>query len=520
MSAVCAAVSGVRVRASGGLAAVIGLASGHDIMVPSSAFFELDGATGRVGRIGYCAFERKPIMSITIPRHVQILCSFSFSDCYSLSSVTFETDSELRWIGSYAFSYCFFKSVTIPRRVRALCSACFLYCVSLSSVSFEKESELTRIDSAAFSHSALRSITIPRIVEVLDGSAFLGVSSISLSIDPNNFHFVVRSHFVFDASHTRLIRYFGQESNVIIPYYVVVLCSSCFSHFHSLSSISFGRNSNLARIEADAFSYSSLKSIAIPRNVQILCSSCFLCCRSLSSISFETDSSLTQIESEAFSHSLLGSITIPRHVQVLSSSCFSYCKSLSSIWFESESELTVIESNAFSHYGLKSITIPRNVEFLDSSAFLGVSEISISIEPGNLHLAVRSDFVLDSSGARLIRYFGDESDVIVPFYVETLSLSCFSYCHSLSSVSFENDSKLRRIESDAFSHSTLKSIIISQNVEFIDGSAFSTIAALLISIDTDNPHFGYRGECHSRVVKYQIDSVFWPGVKCDDPFQC
>jgi hypothetical protein len=46
MSAVCAAVSGVRVRASGGLAAVIELASGHDIIVPSSAFFELDGRRG------------------------------------------------------------------------------------------------------------------------------------------------------------------------------------------------------------------------------------------------------------------------------------------------------------------------------------------------------------------------------------------------------------------------------------------------------------------------------------------
>jgi hypothetical protein len=97
----------------------------------------------------------------------------------------------------------------------------------------------------------------------------------------------------------------------------------------------------LTRIESCAFSLcSSLKSITIPRHVQILCSYCFWHCNSLSSISFETESELTRIESYAFySCSSLKSITIPRHVQILCSEWFSSCNSLSSISFEAESKL-------------------------------------------------------------------------------------------------------------------------------------------------------------------------------------
>jgi hypothetical protein len=37
-------------------------------------------------------------------------------------------------------------SVTIPRRVQILCPECFSYCKSLSSISFEIDSELTHIE--------------------------------------------------------------------------------------------------------------------------------------------------------------------------------------------------------------------------------------------------------------------------------------------------------------------------------------------------------------------------------------
>jgi hypothetical protein len=70
-------------------------------------------------------------------------------------------------------------------------------------------------------------------------------------------------------------------------------------------------NSGLARIESNAFSdCSSLKSITIPRHVQILCSECFSDCKSLSLISFETESELPRIEANAFFSTCLSSVVV------------------------------------------------------------------------------------------------------------------------------------------------------------------------------------------------------------------
>jgi hypothetical protein len=54
-------------------------------------------------------------------------------------------------IESNAFSSCSsLKSITIPRHVQILCSGCFSYCEPLSSISFGRDSELKRIESITF----------------------------------------------------------------------------------------------------------------------------------------------------------------------------------------------------------------------------------------------------------------------------------------------------------------------------------------------------------------------------------
>jgi hypothetical protein len=50
--------------------------------------------------------------------------------------------------------------------------------------------------------------------------------------------------------------------------------------------------------------------------------------------------------------------------------------------------------------------------------------------------------------------------------------SSFSYGNSFSSISFESESKLQRIEEYVFSYSGLKTIVIPNGIRFIDDSAF------------------------------------------------
>jgi hypothetical protein len=103
------------------------------------------------------------------------------------------------------------------------------------------------------------------------------------------------------------------------------------------------------------------------------------------------------------------------------------------------------------------VFVNQVVDFIDGSAFSHISHIShilISIEAGNSH------FIVDSSCSKLIRYFGCGHDVMIPFNIEILCSSCFSNCESLSSISFENDSQLKRIESYTFSGFPLEATTI------------------------------------------------------------
>jgi hypothetical protein len=116
---------------------------------------------------------RALIVSVTIPRHVQILCSECFSYCESLSSISFETDPELTHIESNAFYDCSsLESITIPRHVQILCSEYFSYCESLSSISFETDSEMMRVETGAFTGTALDSVVVPGSASIITSNSF------------------------------------------------------------------------------------------------------------------------------------------------------------------------------------------------------------------------------------------------------------------------------------------------------------------------------------------------------------
>jgi predicted metal-binding protein len=260
----------------------------------------------------------------------------------------------------------------------------------------------------------------------------------------------------------------------------------------------------LARIESEVFYESSFESIIIPSNVEILGSKCFSECNSFSSITFESNSRLTQIESSAFSNSSLQSILIPNSVEILGSKCFSFCKSLSSISFESNSRLTRIESEAFSYSSLQSIVIPSSLQFIDGSAFIHLNLSSISIESGNEYFVLENDFLINVIHHTLICNFSKSSDIEIGSEIEILGSSCFSECKSLSSISFESNSRLTRIERFAFSNSSLQSIVIPSKIQFIDGSAFIDVNLSFISIESGNEYFAVENNLLIDIIHHTL----------------
>jgi hypothetical protein len=154
-------------------------------------------------------------------------------------------------------------------------------------------------------------------------------------------------------------------------------------------------------------------------------------------------------------------------------------KSIQSILFESNSHLTRIESEAFSYSSLQSIVIPRHVRFIDASAFLFVILSSISIKAVNDMFVVENGLLIDVFQHKLIQNLCRSSKIEIPNHVQIFRSKCFSSCKLLSSIIFESNSHLTRIESKAFNESSLQSILLPSTISFVASDAVDPASQIL-----------------------------------------
>jgi hypothetical protein len=142
--------------------------------------------------------------------------------------------------------------------------------------------------------------------------------------------------------------------------------------------------------------------------------------------------------------------------------------------------LTRIESRALSGCSsLKSICLPARLEMIGGLAFENTPISSITIDEGNHHFRLSGDFLIGSDGTTPIRYFGSYSNVTLPRDITILASGCFSGCASLRSLDFGLESKVTRIEAEAFSGcSSLESICLHASVEFLGENSFMSCSSL------------------------------------------
>ena len=158
-----------------------------------------DSVTG----IGDYAFYESGLENINIPAGVTTIGRSAFTNCKSLSSVTFAEGSRLSSIGDSAFyltwsltsieipdgvtvigDYAFYESglenINIPAGVTTIGMGAFEECFNLSGVTFEKDSKLTEIESGTFFGCVnLTSIEIPAGVTSIGIMAFYSCSDLT-----------------------------------------------------------------------------------------------------------------------------------------------------------------------------------------------------------------------------------------------------------------------------------------------------------------------------------------------------
>ena len=277
-----------------------------------------DGVTS----IGDTAFGNcTSLTSIPIPDSVTLIGAYAFQDCTSLTSITFFGAAPA--VGADAFSG---VAVWFPERARALVTIEAVSSfgevgtdwngltldriltwtttgenVTITDCEEEASGELvipdtiegnpvTIIGGSAFRNcSSLMSITIPNSVTSIGYRAFLACSSLTtIEVGAGNVNYTDVNGVLFNTEKTVLHTYPAGKTgaNYTIPDSVTSIGGGAFWKC-ILTSITFGKNSKLASIGADAFIYcSSLTIITIPDSVTSIGGRAFYSCSSLESITF------------------------------------------------------------------------------------------------------------------------------------------------------------------------------------------------------------------------------------------
>jgi hypothetical protein len=114
----------------------------------------------------------------------------------------------------------------------------------------------------------------------------------------------------------------------------------------------------------------------------------------------------------------------------------------------------------------------------------------ISTESGNEYFVVENGFLIDIVNHKWIRDFSNSPSVQIGDDIEIVGSSCFSWCDLIVSLTFESNSRLTRIESEAFnSIEIMIMIIIPSTVLFVAFNAFSDLSYIFISDRDSCPEF-------------------------------
>ena len=288
------------------------------------------------------------LCNIAIPANVATIDVSSFKGCSQLMQVTFDKNSCITiFEGSYnenggsyngVFADCrALKTIRIPASVTEIKACAFQNCTSLSSVTFEDDSNLQTIgggytcyrgnyDSYDFGIfgafagcTSLTSIEIPNSVKEIGVCAFQGCSQLqSVTFQKGSLITTLSGGYISKGYGTSIENasnmIFGvfakcsTLSSIEIPANVETIDACVFQDCINLSVVTFEQGSKLKEF-GDGYAKTgyrpfvtgafanctALKSIQIPANVEKIGVGTFKNCSQLSSVTFEPDSKLKTI---------------------------------------------------------------------------------------------------------------------------------------------------------------------------------------------------------------------------------
>ncbi len=471
-----------------------------------------------------------------------------FNGCLALKEVVLP--SRVTKIANAMFANCkALERVVIPATVTEIGEDAFAGCVALTDVVIPADSQITYIGGYAFDWTAITEFNCPPLLEKLGPYAFTksAIKSFTFPKTLVNVQMPTSSNLMSSMvdSCSHLFEKCTELETVVFPSEMNFIAPSMFSECSSLKSVTFASDSTISEIPNYAFELcTSLTSIDIPGGVVNIGISAF---EGAALTSIVLPENLTSIGNYAFEGcNAIKSVSVPASVTYIGRSAFAYCTELATVSFASAETcaLTEIGNEAFRNTAITTFTFPENISYeipegeteqkrvvnqilVGESLFAGcpnLKTVSISesvfdltnvfsgcatvenysIDPENTHMKIDANlpFVVSADGKEIMLVLGDLGTqystlkipegyeviapgafqgqenlkvVHIPSTMKSIGEKAFSFCLYLTDVVFEVDSELamalNEIGNYAFQYTGIREfVIIPTNEERVIGN--------------------------------------------------
>ena len=386
--------------------------------------------------------------------------------------------SYIKRIASSAFAYTEIKCIFIPSNVEEIGERAFEHCSKLVKFDIAPDSKLKKIGCNLLSHSCVESFSIPpKVTEINEVLSLYSKKLIPITIMPGNKHFKSYDNKLilgksdmeneeFDViiiafrniksvlippNIKKIASYAFSESkieSVTIPPNVIHICEGAFKNCKSLKSIEIAPNSKLQIIEKESFNNTSIEYIFVPQNVKEICERTFGSCKKLKVVEIPPDSKLQTINTFSFCNTLIDRIFLPASVFQLKESWCNCTTLLNKITVDSKNKKYKSYDDTFI-----AEKINENSEEYDTLIFVIHNIKSVSIPPNIKRIAPKA-------------FLGCQAEnVFISKNVTVVCYNAFYCCDYLRKIEFEKGSNLLTIEDNAFTGSSIETLIIPSNIQ-------------------------------------------------------